>query len=399
MAKAQSWGLLPEQVLARLQQTEWDNWRNLKRRLGNAREFPIVIPFKAPTGQQALANVPHFYAYVQAWKNFSHAELVQWQTRQYRTLSAQDVPVSLVIPNIAILANLLGQQPRFEAWLVKISYMMQQVYVLPEIKSVLFQTLVEFLPQIEQLAMSDLALLAQLIPQLQANMGQGFYLRALPLQQVDTKFLETHLRLIEAICDVLHHADVYNSGGLLSWLNCLDHPKGWLMVKPLCTEVQQSLGGLPLFQLSTDVLTQFELPAQHIFVVENIQSGLALPRVANAIVVCGGGKNIAWLKAQWLKHKQVYYWGDLDSEGLKILSNVRQIIPHVNALMMDERTVLAFEKQMVDEPDSVFMQPACLTQAELQLFYKLRNREFYNRRLEQERISSDWIVNCLNGLF
>ena len=53
-----------------------------------------------------------------------------------------------------------------------------------------------------------------------------------------------------------------NRGGLLSWFNCLDHPKGWLMIKPLCAKVQQSLGGFPVFQLSTDVLTEFELPAQ-----------------------------------------------------------------------------------------------------------------------------------------
>src|SRR5690606_24335361 len=138
-------------------------------------------------------------------------------------------------------------------------------------------------------------LLIQLIAQLKPNLGEGHYLRALPLHHVDTKFLEKNLALVEAICDVLYQGEVQATGGLLTWLNCLDHPKGWLMIKPLCAKVQQSLGGLPVFQLSTSVLIQFELPAKHIIVVENIQSGLALPALQNSIVVCGGGKNIKWL--------------------------------------------------------------------------------------------------------
>ena len=182
---------------------------------------------------------------------------------------------------------------------------------------------------------------------------------------------------------------------MLAWLNCLDRPKGWLTIKPLCPQVQQRLGGLPIFQLSSDVLAQFELPAERIIVVENIQSGLALPSLNNSIVVCSGGKNIAWMDAGWLKQKQVSYWGDIDSEGLNILSMVRQKVPHLKALMMDEATVLQFEDKMVDEPDSVFSEPQYLTETELILFHQLRNRRYYNRRLEQERITMDWTVKYL----
>ena len=197
-------------------------------------------------------------------------------------------------------------------------------------------------------------------------------IRGVSAEKAVGNLLEKNLIFVEAICDVLHQGEIQATGGLLSWLNCLDHPKGWLMIKPLCAKVQQSLGGFPVFQLSTDVLTEFELPAQHIIVVENIQSGLALPMLENSIVVCGGGKNIKWLDAAWLQHKKVYYWGDLDSEGLNILSMVRQKIPDVIPLMMDEATVLQFQDKMVDEPDSVFSEPQYLTAEELSLFHALR---------------------------
>lgn len=398
MVKQTSWGMLPNEVLAQLRQKEWDNRRHLKQRLRNQRLFPIEISLKEPTGQQVISDMDHFHAFFKAWKNFTYPDLVQWQQRKFKQLSDQSVPVRLVIPDLNALVQLLGQQQQLQHWMKKISELLQQDFVQVQHEKTLFHTLIEYLEQLEQYSGQDWQLLISLIAQLKANMGAGHYLRALPLQQVDTKFLERNLVLVEAICDVLHDGEVQAVGGLLAWLNCLDRPKGWITIKPLCPQVQQSLGGLPIFQLSSDVLRQFELPAEHIIVVENIQSGIALPILNNSIVICGGGKNVAWMDADWLKLKQVSYWGDIDSEGLNILSMVRQKVPHLTALMMDEATVLQFQNKMVDEPDSVFSEPQYLTQDELLLFRKLKNRSYHNRRLEQERITRDWVDAYLKKL-
>lgn len=275
---------------------------------------------------------------------------------------------------------------------------MKQSFVHDRHQHRLFQTLIHHLEQIERYSQQEWQWLIQLIEQLKPNMGAGLYLRALPLSAVNTKFLEQNLLLTEAICNVLYDDEIVLAGGLLAWLDCLDSPKGWLTIKPVCPNVQEKLGGLPVFQLSTEVLDQFELPAERIIVVENIQSGLACPNLENSIVVCGGGKNISWMNAKWLQHKQVFYWGDIDSEGLNILSMVRQKIPHVIALMMDEATVLQFQNHMVDEPDSIFSEPQYLTADELKLFHDLRAQTFKNRRLEQERISVDWVHRYLELL-
>nr|WP_252716664.1 DUF3322 domain-containing protein [Acinetobacter haemolyticus] len=305
MAKATQWGILPDDAIAQLRNKEWDHQRHLKQRLRHQRPFPIVLSLKAPTGQQALTDMDHFHAFFKAWKNFPYPDLVEWQQRQFKQLSSQHVPVKLIIPTLDVLVEVLEQQQRLQKFSDKISCFLQQPFVQPQAEYALFSTLVEYLEQVEAYREYDWQLLMQLVAQLKPNMGAGHYLRALPLQHVDTKFLEKNLVLVEAICDVLHYGEVQATGGLLTWLNCLDHPKGWLMIKPLCANVQQSLGGLPVFQLSTDVLAQFELPAQHIIVVENIQSGLALPVLQNSIVVCGGGKNIKWLDAVWLQHKKI----------------------------------------------------------------------------------------------
>ncbi len=398
MPKIEKWGLFPNTVLGILHKKEWENRRNLKQRLLNQRPFPIEISLKVPTDQQARDNLGHFHAFFKAWKDFAYPELVEWQERQYRQLSEQRVPVKLRIFSLQQLTELLETEQQLENWLDKISSFLQQSFVHDRHQHRLFQTLIHHLEQIERYSQQEWQWLIQLIEQLKPNMGAGLYLRALPLSAVNTKFLEQNLLLTEVICNVLYDDEIVLAGGLLAWLDCLDSPKGWLTIKPVCPNVQEKLGGLPVFQLSTEVLDQFELPAERIIVVENIQSGLACPNLENSIVVCGGGKNISWMNAKWLQHKQVFYWGDIDSEGLNILSMVRQKIPHVIALMMDEATVLQFQNHMVDEPDSIFSEPQYLTADELKLFHDLRAQTFKNRRLEQERISVDWVHRYLELL-
>ena len=398
MPKIEKWGLLPNTVLGILHKKEWENRRNLKQRLLNQRPFPIEISLKVPTDQQARDNLGHFHAFFKAWTDFAYPELVEWQERQYRQLSEQRVPVKLRIFSLQQLTELLETEQQLENWLDKISSFLQQSFVHDRHQHRLFQTLIHHLEQIERYSQQEWQWLIQLIEQLKPNIGAGLYLRALPLSAVNTKFLEQNLLLTEVICNVLYDDEIVLAGGLLAWLDCLDSPKGWLTIKPVCPNVQEKLGGLPVFQLSTEVLDQFELPAERIIVVENIQSGLACPNLENSIVVCGGGKNISWMNAKWLQHKQVFYWGDIDSEGLNILSMVRQKIPHVIALMMDEATVLQFQNHMVDEPDSIFSEPQYLTADELKLFHDLRAQTFKNRRLEQERISVDWVHRYLELL-
>ena len=68
----------------------------------------------------------------------------------------------------------------------------------------------------------------------------------------------------------------------------------------------------------------------------------------------------------------VGYWGDIDSEGLAILSDARSRLSSITPLMMDELTVKTFAERMVPEPDSVSKDPVALTETELALFKGLR---------------------------
>ena len=227
-------------------------------------------------------------------------------------------------------------------------------------------------------------------------MGEGCYLRALPVTFVDTKFIENNLRIIESITAALIDEDV-REAGLLNWLHCKDKPKDWLLIKPLCEQATAALGGIPLLRLSSDTLLEFELPASNILIIENEQSCLALNNIPDTIAISGGGKNVAWMRAGWLAAKRVGYWGDIDSEGLSILSDARSKLSTITPLMMDAATVEVYQERMVAEPDSVFKEPIALTEEELDLFKGLRSEQFANTRLEQERLPMDYVTKIIES--
>lgn len=409
-----TWGLLPEDVLQTLKNKYWLNSRRLKNLLSGEQPFPLVIPLKPPRGNSAVQNITHFQNFVSSWKAFSQDSVkssgpekidsgsirceVIWKKQNFRSLAEQDVPTHLRILDVRSVACLLGsdEERQLQNWLSKIRYVFESISFQSNYHLAFFQALIDHLETLDSFEQSDLELLVKLIPQLHKGMGKGCYLRALPVTFVDTKFIEKNLRIIESSIAALVDSNVKDTG-LISWLDCKEKPKDWLLVKPLCEETRSQLGGLPLLRLSSDTLQDFELPAKNILVIENEQSCLALSDVRNTIAVSGGGKNVSWMKANWLATKNVGYWGDIDSEGLAILSDARSKLSSIAPLMMDEQTVKAFEERMVPEPDSVSKNPLSLTERELALFKKLRDDRYANKRLEQERLPLEYVLQNIDA--
>jgi len=384
------WGLLPDAIIDQVTQREWSNNVNLRRRLSGTRPFPLRISLKAPTAAQAAQDLEHFRYFIRSWKKFSLPHLLQWQQKQYRRLGEQQVPVALQLESMSQLIELLGSKAevRKQRW----DKLMRPIL---NVHTGLSQVLLKHLTTVEEMTVNDTVLLAQLLPQLQQGLGRRNYLRALPIQGVDTKFVESYLVLIADLLDNLHGGAISEHGGLLQWLNCCEIPSGWLQVRPLCPQSQKQLAGLPLLQMDTRTLQKYPLPAARILIVENKQSGYALPELEDTIAVFGGGRNTSWMQSEWLAQKQVAYWGDIDSWGLAMLSEARSWQHHLQALMMDEATLLQHQTHMINEKESYKPLPKHLNKTELQLFHRLRESYYGKTRLEQERLASDYISQKL----
>lgn len=136
-------------------------------------------------------------------------------TKKNQRMGEQQIPVSRHITSMPKLITVLGEkaEARSRRW----EQMMRPLLNLdPRMSPIL----IRHLAVLETMRANDTNLLAQLISQLQAGMGQGHYLRALPLHGVDTKFVENYQTLIADLLDSLHDSAVTQQGGLLHWLNC-----------------------------------------------------------------------------------------------------------------------------------------------------------------------------------
>jgi len=394
--EAPTWGIMPEQAAALARKWYWDKRPVLKALMTGERDFPLDIPLKPPNARQPLENLAHLRDWIEVWKKFTMPDLLHWKTVSFRQLGQQRLPARITIGNFQQLTQLCGPSAnaQSERWQANMLPLLQQY---PHEQA--YPVLVRHIEAVESLGKNDAELLAHVLPQLHRGLGAGGYLRALPLQGADTKFVETCSGLIEALLDAVHDGEIAASGGLYPWLDCIHVPRGLAqgvpVVRPLSADTRHAYQGLLLFQLSAELLRQHELSAANILVVENLQSGLAIPDLDDTIAVIGGGRNVSWMNASWLTAKRVGYWGDIDSWGLSILSDARTSLASVEPLMMDVATLNAHEERMVQEPEPLRTLPAQLTGQEQQLFLDLAAGRFLSTRLEQERISSDFVSAAL----
>lgn len=124
-------------------------------------------------------------------------------------------------------------------------------------------------------------------------------------------------------------------------------------------------------------------------IVENLETGLALPDVANTVLVMKLGNAVSALGAlPWLQSADVVYWGDIDSHGFAILDRARKTVPQIRSVLMDEATLLAHRALWVQESalcaNGAYEE---LTTGEKSVYENLRAGTWGSRvRLEQERL-------------
>ena len=107
------------------------------------------------------------------------------------------------------------------------------------------------------------------------------------------------------------------------------------------------------------------------------------------MVVFGKGYSASSLQvAKWLYAKKLYYFGDIDVDGLAILSSFRSVFPNTESFCMDLSTMKTYEKLAHYTEQKNKEMPKNLTQKERELYsYLLQTKKGdATLRLEQERI-------------
>jgi hypothetical protein len=199
----------------------------------------------------------------------------------------------------------------------------------------------------------------------------GLSARQLPVEGVDTKWLERRRRLVDPLVEAL-------SG----------RPGLGLAREPQRFRVRllDDAMACPLrdFTASPAELAALELTPDWVIVCENLASVLSLGPLPGCVAVHGLGQDVVELgPVPWIAAARVLYWGDLDSHGFRILAQARKTWPQTESILMDEATLERFLPLAVPEPVPHKGPIGYLTAAEGAALSRLRQGDL---RLEQERV-------------
>lgn len=238
----------------------------------------------------------------------------------------------------------------------------------------------------------------------------NLYIRELPIG-VHTKFVESNKGILLELLNLLLHADNINQ----EFSAVRDFEKRFglkfnqsrIRLRILDSNIAEKyVTGLTDIEITTEEFIKLKIPCEKVFIFENktnfsnLMNFLTLPQLENTIGIFGSGYKVADLKnASWLADNEIFYWGDIDTHGLDILSQIRGYFKKTKAIMMDFETLNYFKDEWDSgEPINKEALPN-LTTEEQELFRFVKADNTNTIRLEQEKISHEYVVSRIYNLY
>ena len=341
---------------------------------------PVLdLPLHPPTEAAALADGNAAIAWVASWRDARVMD-VAWAYRQWASIGAQSVPERLRFESPGLLADFAGRGPHWRTVSTRRADLLERWGEHGEVASVLRRQA----RAIGELPPADVIRLDAVIDWLVAHPESGLYIRQLPIRGVDTKWIGAHRSLVTGVVTAITGATDLG----------LAQPPGLVRMRFLDPELRPE--GLGDLAAPVETLAALAVRATVVYVFENLESVVAMPDVAGAVVVHGSGYAVDRLgRIPWIRDGHVIYWGDLDSNGFAILNRLRSHCSDVQTVLMDQEVLLEHRDLWVSEPTRATGEFSHLLpdeQAVVALLHVLGDV-----RLEQERLTWPMCVERLRG--
>lgn len=357
--------------------------------------WPMRYLLGSFTERDVLSKMQAVTDWAQAWRQTESSlpagVRLEWESRQWSRLGAQAFPARLVVDSVQALANWVGQGTVWSRAQARRDELLARF---PSLQGA--AAISRNLGVFQDWEAADVKRLLVLLEWFEANPRSGLYLRQLPVPGIDTKWVEARRGVVKDFVQALLQRDDSQESSDFHEVCGLTKPPAKLRIRILCPELRAQLHGLCDIEAPVEELARLPLSIQTAVVVENLESGLALPDMAGAVAFMRLGHAISELaRLPWLHPRgeaqqapAVLYWGDLDTHGLVILARARGLFPQLRAVLMDEKTLLAHRHLWVSEPSpSKAQQLHGLLSEEQQLYDNLRANKWEEKvRLEQERL-------------
>lgn len=215
--------------------------------------------------------------------------------------------------------------------------------------------------------------------------GSDKYLRHLDIGGIPTKYIEQNIKIIETIMRYLLPDFI----DLVSWLDLNEKPQCWIL---------SAIPDLSIDYCRIDVKTLEGLSIHYpVLIIENEEPIYTLGKLNLPLFIFGGkGKNLDWISSIKTNGHPIYYWGDIDADGLLMLSLAKEKNVNIQPFLMDLSTFETLGQHTVDDTTTLFNTPSNLDPNEVELFNTVRVQGL---RLEQEKIPISFVLNHLKDIF
>lgn len=343
--------------------------------------WPLQISLGTPTEKEATEDASLVRAWVSSWVAWKNVGEVSHEVRKWARLGAQELPVALTVSNAEDVATLVGQAPR---WTRAKERYTQMVGKWPQLGcggalAARFNVLADY-------SEVDFNRLISLLDWLVQNPASNVYLRQLPVEGLDTKWAEQRIGVITGLLkDIKQDAGDGNFHEICGLLR----PPHRVRIKLLCPELRKLVGGLRDFEAPIEEIAALPIQPTAAVIVENLDTGMALPDIAGAVAIMKLGNAVSGLGGiPWLQAINAVYWGDIDTHGFAILDRARKALPQLRSVLMDDATTLRYQNFWGTEPaQTTNLALEQLNEHELAVYTALKANTWGQKvRLEQERL-------------
>lgn len=232
----------------------------------------------------------------------------------------------------------------------------------------------------------------------QKNTKPNLYIRELPIE-IHTKFIEENKGTLKQLLDfLLPNEAIRKDESEFEKRFYLKYDEPLIRVRALDQSLLAKYNlSFSDFSIPIIIFNDLKIVNERFIITENKMNFLTLPYLKDTFGLFGGGFRIEILKQiDWLKKSNIIYWGDIDAQGLQILSQIRSYFPQTKSVMMDFKTLNLFQQFIVSgTPTNIAINLQNLTTEEKELFDFLNEK---NCRLEQEKIDQNYIIENLTEL-
>ena len=380
-------------------QRRWDRGEILAACVTGETIFPLRLKLSKPTARDVMERFDEVGRWAQALREESRERrgfgyAIEWKETRHRIHGRNMLPAAVFVPSEEDALRLIGKARE-----------VARFAELVEATLAPFPHLREWLTHKPLTALengSDWSRILAVLEYFRSHPRPSLYVRQLNIAEVDTKFIERRKGLLTELLDmVLPNTTISTEAtGARNFERRYGLRNEVPLIRFRILDPALFIQGLSDLSVPPEQFAQLAPPVRRVFITENKINGLAFPDVPSGLVIFGLGYGLERLvEIGWLREKNIWYWGDIDTHGFAILDRLRTILPHVHSFLMDRDTLMAhvslWGQELTRERFDGELEH--LTAPERALFEDLKHDRLGKQvRLEQERISYGLVQRAIN---